>query len=78
MGTETGDLAGLFGDVLVDGDEDELDETARQGRFSILVPNDTEMEESGWRFGYENESAKLHLALLYSELFYNNFNHFFL
>lgn len=63
-GAETEDLAELFGNVLVDGEEDERDEDARQGRFSILAPHDVETAARPWRFGYENESARLNLGRL--------------
>ena len=36
----------------------------RQGRFAVLAPDASEMAARTWRFGYENESAKLHLAML--------------
>ena len=63
-GAEVGDLAEVFGNVLVDGDQEERDETTRQGRFSVLAPDNSETSTRGWRFGYENESAKINLARL--------------
>ncbi|MFO7904105.1 MAG: type II secretion system protein GspK [Pirellulaceae bacterium] len=61
---ERDDVSDGFQDILVDGDSDESDEFARQGRFSILASNHDETGTRDWRFGYENESAKIHLALL--------------
>jgi type II secretory pathway component PulK len=63
-GAEQDDLADVFGNVLVDGDRQSHDEHERQGRFSVLAHATTEMAARNWRFGYENESAKLHLGTL--------------
>lgn len=59
---DTDDIPDLFGGILVDGDPD--DESARQGWFSVLVANYSREASRSWRFGYENESAKLNLAQL--------------
>lgn len=61
---ERDDAADGFGNVVVDGESDESDRAARQGRFSILAPSYNETATRSWRFGYENESAKIHLAFL--------------
>lgn len=54
------DNAGLFRDVLVlDGAA-----TGRQGRFSVVSPDTASSGTSGWRFGLDNESAKLNLGVL--------------
>jgi type II secretory pathway component PulK len=58
------DPSELYGHVLVDGDPDSAVEGEREGRFAILSPSDGEFAEQAWRFGYTNESAKLHLSLL--------------
>ncbi len=63
-GVESEDLPDLFGNVLVDGTEDQRDEEERQGRFSLIASNDAEGATRRWRFGYENESAKINLARL--------------
>ncbi|MFW6170895.1 MAG: hypothetical protein ACODAD_10435, partial [Planctomycetota bacterium] len=64
VAAEGDDVSDGFRHVLVDGDADESDEFARQGRFSILAPSHGDTASRGWRFGYENESSKIHLALL--------------
>ncbi|MHB8862095.1 MAG: hypothetical protein ACYC6N_06810 [Pirellulaceae bacterium] len=54
-----------FGGRLVDGDPDARDAAGeRQGRFAILAPAISEMSAQAWRYGYQNESSKLHLATL--------------
>ncbi len=71
-GATRDDMAELFGNILVDGDADAVDAAdagVRLGRFSILAPSQTDDALGAgagrsWRFGYENESAKLHLGLL--------------
>ncbi len=65
-GATRDDMAELFGNILVDGDPDDSDDAARQGRFSILAPNQVETADRNWRFGYENESAKINLGRLLS------------
>lgn len=61
---ESDDASDWFAGVLVDGDEDARDRDSRQGRFSIVAPHSDETATRAWRFGYENESAKLHLGRL--------------
>lgn len=63
-GADRDDMADLFGGVLVDGAPDGVERDARQGRFSVIAPNQSEMASRKWRFGYENESAKINLAFL--------------
>lgn len=63
-GVEENDVAELFGGVLVDGDREARDAEERQGHFSILAHNTSDAAAHTWRFGYENESARLHLATL--------------
>ena len=64
LGAEREDMADLCGGVLVDGDSDGAERGGRQGRFSIIAPDYGEMASRRWRFGYENESAKINLAFL--------------
>jgi DNA uptake protein ComE-like DNA-binding protein len=52
------DNADLFRDVLVLNDE----ATGRRLLFSAVSPQGESAEASGWRFGLENESAKLNLG----------------
>lgn len=54
------DNATLFRDVLV---FDDLG-TGRHGRFSVISPRAEQRGEGAWRFGLENESAKLPLGAL--------------
>ncbi|MEI6503340.1 MAG: hypothetical protein WCP21_20195, partial [Armatimonadota bacterium] len=54
------DNAEVFRDVLVLDDE----ATGRRTRFSVVSPKAEDAEVSGWRFGLENESAKLNLGIL--------------
>lgn len=54
------DNAELFRDVLVLDDE----AAGRRTQFSVLSPKADNAEASGWRFGLENESAKLNLGIL--------------
>ncbi len=61
---EVGDAVEAFGGRLVDGDPDARDSGERQGRFAVLAPQGREATSRAWRYGYENESAKLHLATL--------------
>ena len=63
-GVEQDDAAETFGGILVDGDPDARDLEERQGRFAVLAPARRRWLTRTWRFGYENESAKLHLAML--------------
>jgi type II secretory pathway component PulK len=63
IAAEFDDVADLFAHVLVDGDDDQRrDSDSRHGRFSVLAPRTGEMATRAWRFGYQNESAKLHLG----------------
>ncbi len=59
-----GDAAALFGQVVVDGDDEDSEPVARQGRFSLLVPAVDDAAQQSWRFGFVNESTKIHLAML--------------
>ncbi len=63
-GAESEDSAELFGNVLVDAVEEQRDDGEREGRFSLLTANAAETAASRWRFGYENESAKINLGRL--------------
>jgi hypothetical protein len=63
-GVEQDDATEVFGGILVDGDPDSRELAERQGRFAVLAPHASETAARAWRFGYENESAKLHLAML--------------
>lgn len=53
-----------YGDLLVDGETDRRDDEEPQGRCAIVAPQTGETSGDGWRFGYENESSKLHLSTL--------------
>ncbi len=53
----------VFGALLVDGQEDDRDEE-RQGRCCLLVATTSVDATRPFRFGYENESTKLHLQSL--------------
>ncbi len=63
-GAASDDLPEQFGNIVVDGSQDQRDEDERQGRFSVIAPNDSETAAQHWRFGYENESAKINLGRL--------------
>ena len=54
------DNPGVFQGVLVLDDET----VGRRGRFSVISPNTDSGEVSGIRFGVQNESARLNLAVL--------------
>ncbi len=56
--------AGLMGGVLVDGDPNARDLRERQGRFALLAGSLDELSAQGWGFGFENESARLHLGMV--------------
>ena len=61
-GAASDDLPEQFGNIVVDGSQDQRDEDERQGRFSVIAPNDSETAARTLRFGYENESAKINLG----------------
>lgn len=52
-----------FGDMLIDGLEEDRDE-ARQGKCCLVVATTSPDATRPFRFGYQNESAKLHLQSL--------------
>lgn len=62
---DAGSLSGAaYSGLLVDGDQDRRDDEVPQGRCSIVAPRYGEAGDDGWRFGYADESSKLHLGTL--------------
>ncbi len=61
---ESGDAAALCGGIAVASARDDRVDEAAVGRFALVAPQGADGNAQGWRFGYENESAKLHLAAL--------------
>jgi type II secretory pathway component PulK len=53
-----------YGGLLVDGDVDRRDDDEPRGFCAIVAPRTGETGGEGWRFGYEDESSKLHLGTL--------------
>jgi hypothetical protein len=53
-----------YGGLLVDGEMDRREDEEPQGRCAIMAPQTGETRGEGWRFGYEDESSKLHLGTL--------------
>lgn len=53
-----------YGGLLVDGETDRRDDEEPQGHCAIVAPRTGETSDNGWRFGYEDESSKLHLGTL--------------
>ncbi len=63
IGGSYSDQPEAFSGMLVDGQQQDEDE-ARQGKFSVVVATTSAEATRPFRFGFENESTKLHLQSL--------------